>query len=171
MSINLIACIDLNSAIGYKNQLLTKLPNDLKRFKELTINNFIVMGSRTFESIGKPLPNRHNIIVSRNVKYPAPSNTYLYNSLESVIFEYKEYNENENELCIIGGSDIYKQALEYADKLYITIVDHCFTNADSYFPKFDISEWEVIDHEQHKMDDKHLYNYHFVTYARKNKNK
>lgn len=169
--INLIAAIGLNNELGYKNQLLCKLPNDLKRFKELTTGQFCVIGRKTYESIGQPLPNRHNVIVTRNNKYQAPPETYVYTSLEEVIFEYKAYNNNENELFICGGSQVYKQALEYAERIYLTIIDHAFSKADTYFPQFDIAEWNIIDHEKHKMDDNHLYNYYFVTYQRKNKNK
>lgn len=169
--INLIAAIGLGNELGYKNQLLCSLPNDMKRFKEITTGQFCVMGRKTYESIGKPLPNRHNVIVTRNVKYQASPETYVYTSLEEVIFEYKAYNNNENELFIIGGEQIYKQALEYAERIYLTIIDHAFPKADAYFPQFDITEWEIISHEQHKMDNDHLYNFHFVTYQRKTKNK
>jgi dihydrofolate reductase len=165
--INLIACVDLNNAIGHKNQLLCNLPSDMKRFKELTTGQFCVMGRKTYESIGKPLPNRHNVIVTRNVKYQAPPETHVYTSLGEVIFEYKAYNNNENELFICGGADIYKQALEYTERIYLTIINHAFPKADAFFPAFNIAEWKVIDHEHHKMDSEHLYNYHFVTYERR----
>jgi dihydrofolate reductase len=170
--INLIAACDLNRAIGHKNDLLIKLPNDLKRFKELTSGQYCVFGRKTFESLPKqPLPNRHNIILTRNNDYQSPLGVYTYQTLESVIFEYREYNDNDDELFICGGEQVYKQALEYADRIYLTIIDHAFTKADAFFPEFDISDWKVIDHEQRKMDNEHLYNYHFVTYERKIKNK
>jgi dihydrofolate reductase len=169
--INLIACIDLNNAIGYKNQLLCKLPNDLKRFKELTTGQFIIMGSRTFESISKPLPNRFNIVLTRNTKNYFPDGAYVYHSVEDIIHEYENYGNKEVELWVIGGESIYKQFLPHADNIYLTIIDHAFSKADAYFPQFDINDWKVINHEQHKMDSEHLYNFHFVTYEKKIKNK
>jgi dihydrofolate reductase len=95
--INLIACIDLNCGLGFQNDLLIKLKNDMKYFKELTTGQFVVQGRKTFESIGHPLPNRHNIILTKNLNYKAPVGTYAYHSLEDIIHEYKQYNDNQNE--------------------------------------------------------------------------
>jgi dihydrofolate reductase len=165
--INLIAAIDLNSALGYENQLLTKLSNDMKHFRKLTENNFCVFGRKTYESIGFPLPNRTNIILTRNSKYKVPNGTFVYGSLADVIFEYENYNDKENELFICGGSEIYNQALPYADRIYLTIIDHKFEHADAYFPRFNLSEWKVVENIKNKADENNQYDHYFVTYERK----
>jgi dihydrofolate reductase len=171
MSINLIAAIDLNRGLGFKNDLLTKLPNDLKHFKELTTGQFIVMGRKTYESIGHPLPQRHNIIVSRDPKFKEPTGTYVYNSLTEVIHEYKQYNNSQNELFIIGGAEIYDQALEYVDRLYLTVIDHYFKNVDTFFPPFSLLEWMVIENKENKADVKNPYDHYFLVYERRNNTK
>lgn len=171
MSISLIACLDLNNSIGYKNQLLCRLRNDMKHFRQLTEGNFICMGRKTFESIGKPLSNRYNIILTRNKKYKAPQGTFVYYSLEDVINEYRNLNNNESELFIIGGSEIYYQAMPYADRICLTIIDHTFKRADSYFPKFSLDDWKPIECIENKADDENEYDHYFVTYERRTKNK
>ena len=167
MSINLIVCHDRLNGIGYKNKLLAHQSNDLKRFKQLTLNNYVVMGRSTYESIGRLLPKRHNIILSRNKKYNVAPGGFVRHSLEEVIKEYK-LNNNEQELFICGGSDVYKQAIPYVDKMYITIIDHEFEKVDSVFPEFDTDDWEVVDYEKHPADENNEYDYWFITYQRKN---
>jgi dihydrofolate reductase len=169
--INIIAAIGLNRELGYKNQLLCSLPNDLKHFKELTTGQFIVMGRKTYESIGHPLQKRHNIIVTRDTKFKEPVGTYVYNSLDDVIHEYRQYNDNQNELFIIGGADIYQQTLTYADNLYLTVIDAQFPKVDTWFPDFDIKEWKVTGNIKNVADEKNLCDHYFVTYQRKIKDK
>ncbi|MEK4824454.1 dihydrofolate reductase [Niallia sp. FSL W8-0951] len=164
MSINLIVCMDRCSAIGYKNKLLSHQSADLKRFKQLTQGHFILMGKTTYLSIGKLLPNRHNIILSRNKKFHVPG-AFIRHSIEDVIKEYK-LNNNEQELYIIGGQEVYMEAIKYANRLYVTIIDHEFDKADTYFPSIDMNEWKVIDIEKHLSDEKNDYDYSFVTYER-----
>lgn len=168
MSINLIAAMDLSCGIGYRNELLVKLPNDLKRFKELTTNEFVCMGRKTYESIGHPLPNRYNIVLTRDMKYNSSEGVYIYNSINDVLFEYQNYNGNENELYIIGGAEIYNQALPYAEKLFLTVIETEFPKADTFFPRFSLVDWKVIDRVDNKKDENHPYNYSFVTYSRRN---
>lgn len=167
--INLIVAIGLNGELGKDNQLLWNLPNDMKHFKELTTKNFICMGRKTYESIGKPLPNRTNIIISRNTKYNSPVGIFVYNSLEDVINEYEFYNQREDELFIIGGADVYKQSMQYCDRMYITVVEEIFEDADAHFPKFDLTEWKITEHTTHEANDKNPYKHHFITYERINK--
>lgn len=164
MSINLIVCHDLNRAIGYKNKLLSHQSADLKRFKQLTQGHFVLMGSTTYLSIGKLLPNRHNIILSRNKKFHVPG-AFVRHSITDVIKEYK-LNNNEQELFIIGGEQIYRQAIKYANKLYVTIIDHEFDKADTFFPNINMDEWKLIDYEKHQADENNDYNYSFLTYKR-----
>jgi dihydrofolate reductase len=139
----------------------------MKHFRKLTENNFCVFGRKTFESIGHPLPNRHNIILTKNEKYEEPAGTYVYSSLEDVIHEYHSYNNDENELFICGGSEIYKQALKYADRIYLTIIEHRFSKIDTYFTPFSFLDWKVTSNVKNLADETHPYNYSFVTYERR----
>lgn len=157
----------LNREIGYKNQLIYHFPNDLKRFKELTTNHIVVMGRKTFQSIGKLLPNRINVILTHNKKFKTPLGGFVYHSFDDVVKEYKNLNNNEKELWIIGGESIYRQSLPYADYIYLTIIEHTTEKVDTFFPEFDLSEWKLIEHIKNKSDEKHPYDYHFVTYKRR----
>jgi dihydrofolate reductase len=168
--INLIAAIDLNCGLGFNNELLVKLPNDMKRFRELTQNNFVCMGRKTFDSIGHPLPNRTNIILTRDKNYTSPHGTFIYHSIEEVISAYKTQNNNESELFFIGGEDIFFQALPYADRIHLTIIDHVFEHVDTHFPRINPRYWKAIKNVENKADEKHPYGYYFVTYEPKIKN-
>lgn len=167
MSINLIAAISTTGQLGYNQSLLCHLPNDLKRFKEMTQNNYVVMGRTTFNSIGRPLPNRHNIILTRNKNYKVPIGTFVYNSLHEVVSNYHSHNSDEQELFVIGGGDLYSQAMQYADKLYITRIEHQFEKADTYFPKIDLSQWRKTETVYNWADKDHEYDYTYLTYERK----
>lgn len=167
MTINIIAAVSKTGQLGYQNDLLVKLPNDLKRFKRLTESNFVVMGKNTFESIGKPLPHRHNLVLTRNTNHELPNEVFVYNSISSLLHEYEYYGEKEQDIWVIGGANVYEQLLSYADNLYLTEIDHVFENADCYFPDIDYSQWELIEHIRNKADDKHLYDYKYKTYKRK----
>lgn len=160
----IIAAIDENNAIGNNNQLLWHLPLDLKRFKSLTQNHVILMGRKTFESLGRPLPNRQNMVISSKADYPVPNNVYLFSSLPEAIEAARNKDSNP---YIIGGGTIYSQALKYADTLELTLVHTQMDKADTYFPEIDFSEWNKTFDEFHPKDDKHLYDYRFVTYQRK----
>lgn len=168
--IHLIAAIDLNRGLGNNNELLIKLPNDMKHFRQLTTGQFCVFGRKTYESIGKPLPNRQNVIVTRDVNYDVP-NAFVYNSLEDVIFEYQSYNDNGNELFICGGADIYQQALPYADKIHLTIIDHVFENTDTFFPQINLKYWKPVKNIKNTKDEQHPHDFYFVTYEPRFKTK
>ena len=158
----LIAAIAKNNAIGFENRLIYWLPNDLKRFKELTTGHTIIMGSNTFRSLPKgALPNRRNIVLSREEsEFPGCE---TFSSLEEALA-----NCSDTELVyIIGGEMLYKTALPHADILCLTEVDDTPENADAFFPEFARNEWEVIEQEEHTADEKHAYNYRFVTYLRR----
>ncbi len=132
--ISIIAAIGKNRELGKDNKLLWHIPEDLKRFKRLTQDHAVIMGRKTYESIGKPLPNRTNIIVTRDQSFRVP-NCIIYHSFEDVIKAINTEEINGGEVFIIGGGQIYKQALPYADKLYLTIVD-AENEADTFFPDY-----------------------------------
>ena len=154
----LIAAVSKNNEIGKNNQLLWHLPDDFKRFKTLTTGHYIIMGRKTFESFPKPLPNRTHIIISRQKNY-AVENCIVVSSLEEAI---KVCPKNED-IYIIGGGEIYKQSIDFADKLEITVVDHDF-EADTFFPEIDENKWKVDFEEFHPKDERHLYDFTFLTY-------
>jgi dihydrofolate reductase len=169
--INLIAAIDRNRGLGFNNELLVKLPSDMSHFKKLTTGHFIVQGRKTYDSIGHPLPNRHNIILTRNKDYKAPVGTFVYHDIETVIKQYKLLNNNESELFIIGGSELFSQTLEFADRIYLTIIEHSFENVDSFFPELSTVDWKVVSEETiyKPRDDKNEFDLYFLTYQRRNK--
>ncbi len=132
--ISIIVAIGRNREIGAKNKLLWKIPEELKRFKEITSGHPIIMGRKTHESIGRILPNRTNIIITRDLKYVVEDGVVV-NSLEDALQQAQGEFGNE-EIFIIGGAQVFAEALDLADKLYITLVDAEFPEADSFFPEF-----------------------------------
>ncbi len=159
MKINIIAAVAQNRAIGNDNKLLYWLPNDLKRFKNLTIGHTIIMGRKTFESLPKgALPNRRNIVLS-NSKHNFPGSD-CYSSLEEAL----NHCSNEEDIFIIGGASVYNQAIKIADRLCLTEIHDTPKQADTFFPPYD--DWKEICREEHGMDEKHAYEYAFVDYAR-----
>lgn len=148
--ISIIAIIGKNRAIGKDNKLIWNIPDDLRHFKEITSGHPVIMGRKTFESINSPLPNRANIIITRNKDYHADG-CAVVNSLEQAIKSVETQNfaspHGNDEVFIIGGGQIYKQALPYADKLYLTVVDD-EPEADTFFP--DYSEFKNIISEEKK---------------------
>lgn len=161
--ISIIVAIAENGAIGRNNDLPWKLPNDMKRFRKLTTGHTILMGRKTFESLPKgALPDRTNVVITRNTDATF-ENCEVYNELRVAIDKHKD----EKELFIIGGANVYEQAMAYADKLYITRVHHMFENADTFFPTINENEWIMTDSEAFPADEKHLYPYTFQTYIKK----
>ena len=155
--IKIIVAMSENRVIGNNNELIWKLSSDLKRFKELTTNNTVVMGRKTYESIGRPLPNRRNIIITRNSEYLVEG-CEIVSSLEEALLL------TNNKCFIIGGGEIYKQSLEVADKIYLTLVHKEF-EGDTQFPELG-KEWATINTEDFVADDKNEYNYSFIEYER-----
>ena len=156
-----MAAIADNNALGKDNQLIWYLPGDLKRFKRMTLNHAVIMGRKTFESLGKPLPNRINIIITRDKNYKAEG-CVIVNSLKEALKAAKEEDENP---FILGGAEIYKQAMPFADKLDLTFVHHKF-DADVFFPEIDKTIWKERSREDFKADEKNKYDYSFVTFQR-----
>lgn len=158
MIISLIAAMGKNRTIGKDNSLPWKLPADMKRFKELTSGKPVIMGRKTFESIGRPLPNRKNIIITRDKNYKADNCIIVHSADEAI----KAAKGNE-EVMIMGGAEIYKQFLPRADRLYLTLIDEEF-EGDAYFPEFDKNEWEEVSREEHESDN---LRYSFIVQERK----
>lgn len=158
MIISIIAAVAKNNVIGYKNKLPWNLPADLKRFKKLTTGHHIIMGRKTHESIGRPLPNRTNIIISENPNYSCHPDCLITHSLDSAVDTARKTNETE--IFIIGGSQIYKLTLPLADKIYLTRVKAEF-EGDTFFPKLDKSKWKQISCDFHAKDERNPYPYEF----------
>ena len=160
---SIIVAIAKNNVIGKSNDLPWYLPADLKHFKEITTGHTVVMGRKTFDSIlarlGKPLPNRTNIVVTRDKTFESPG-AIAVNSLEEVL----NFNDSQ-ELFIIGGAEIYKQSLEKADRLYVTEVD-AEIDGDTYFPVIDKNIWHETSRDTYAADEKNPYDYAFVVYER-----
>jgi dihydrofolate reductase len=165
MKISLLVAASNNGAIGKNNNLLWHLPNDLKMFKNLTSRKVVMMGRKTYESICKPLPNRLNIIITKDPDYVA-TDCLISNSLEHAI-ELVQPIEGLDETFIIGGGTIYKQALELdiIDELYLTKVNVDVEDADTFF-EFDESKWASVTQEKHSKDDRHFTDYTFIKYRK-----
>lgn len=162
MIISIIVAINEANAIGYKNALLYNMPNDLKRFKELTTGHTIIMGRKTFESLPKgALPNRRNIVISRNASAEF-KNAECFISLEKAL----KNCENEEEVFIIGGASIYNEAMKLADRLYITLIHDSQQEADTFFPAIDTNIWKTKKRDDHPSDEKHLFSYSFIDYTK-----
>ncbi len=158
--VTIIAAVAENNALGKNNELIWHLPADLKRFKKVTNGHYIIMGRKTFESLGKPLPNRTTVIITRNTDYQAEG-CIVVNSLEEALIKAAA----EDNVYILGGAEIYRQAIEIADVLDLTILHHSF-EADAFFPKIDTSIWKETKREDFIADEKNAYDYSFVTYKR-----
>lgn len=160
--ITIIAAIGLNNELGKDNDLIWHLPADLKRFKKVTTGHAIIMGRKTFESIGKPLPNRRSIIITRNILYKKEGCEVVH-SLEDAI----KLIQDQEHAFIIGGAQIYREAIEkkLVDQLDITKVHQNF-DADVFFPTLELSSWEEISEETFLPDDKNKYTYSFLSYKK-----
>ena len=157
--ISIIAAVAKNRAIGFENKLIYWLPNDLKRFKALTTGHTIVMGRNTFLSLPKgALPNRRNIVLSRTQNAFPGCETFA--SLKEAL----KHCSPEEDIYIIGGASVYKQALPLADRLCLTEVDDTPLQADTFFPPYE--DWQEVWREDHETDERHNYRYAFVDYER-----
>ncbi|MCZ4693316.1 dihydrofolate reductase [Ancylomarina euxinus] len=161
MPISIIVAASQNNVIGKDNQLIWRLSADLKRFKALTTGHHIIMGRKTFDSIGKPLPNRTSIIITRQADYKVEG-CIVVNSLEEAL----AIVPADQEAFIIGGGTIYKEAIDKADKLYLTLV-HSKFDGDTFFPKLEAKIWNSVKREDYMPDAKNEYAYSFIDYERK----
>jgi dihydrofolate reductase len=163
MLVSLIVAVDEEGGIGYRGQLSWRLSGDLRRFKQLTMGHHILMGRKTYESIGKALPGRKTIIITRNSNYQAPG-CWIAPSVESGL-RIAEKNE-EDEAFVIGGGEIFKVSIDKADRIYLTRV-HAVTPADTFFPNFEIEDWIIEERSIHEADEKNEYPSSFMVLVRK----
>lgn len=159
-TITLIVAAAENNAIGKDNQMPWHLPNDFKYFKKSTLGHSVVMGRKTFESIGRPLPDRRNIILTRDQNYINPD-IDVANSIDEVL----TYCRDEREIFIIGGANIYRQTLALAHRVLLTRV-HTVVDGDAFFPELPPTEWELTSSEHHQKDEKHAFDYTFEVWER-----
>ncbi|WP_210486192.1 dihydrofolate reductase [Rufibacter aurantiacus] len=161
--IALVVAIAENRVIGRDNQLIWHLPKDLQHFKKLTIGHPMVMGRKTFEAIGKPLPGRTSIIVTRQADYQAPEGCIVTFSLKEAL---QQGLSKDEQVLVVGGGEIYAQALPLAEVVYLTLVHESF-EGDVVFPELLADAWEVTEQEEHLADEKHAYPFTFFTFRRK----
>lgn len=159
MIISIIVAKSINNVIGKNNKLLWHLPDDLNNFKKLTTNHHVIMGRKTFESIGKPLPNRTNVIITKDIHYEAEGCIIVYSINDAI--EYCKLN-NETEAFVIGGGATYEQFFDMATKFYITEVK-CKIDGDTYFPLIDNSKYNQIEKIEYYKNEKHLFDFDIMT--------
>lgn len=155
MRLSLIVAMDRNRLIGSHNRLPWHLPADLQHFKQVTLGKPVIMGRKTFESIGRPLPGRENIIVTRNQDFKAEGCRVAYSIDEAL-----EQASQHEEAMVIGGAEFYRQLLPQADRLYLTLIEDEF-EGDAWFPEWDASQWRELSNEPHEPDEKNPYHYRF----------
>ena len=151
MNLSIIVAMSKNRVIGKDNKMPWHLSNDLKNFKKITIGKTIVMGRLTYDSIGKALPERKNIVLSRNLMDP---DVFIFDNFEEVL----NFTKNEDEVFIIGGQDIYSQTIDKVNKLYLTTID-ANIEGDKYFPEIDISKWKKIRSENFSKDQNNTHDF------------
>lgn len=160
MIISLIAAMDKNRVVGKDNQLPWHLSQDLKHFKAVTMGKPVIMGRKTFESIGRPLPGRRNVIVTRNGDFKVQEATVVH-TLQQALAAVK----GEIEVMIIGGGEIFRQAMPFAQKMYLTLIDHVF-EGDAFFPEWSAEEWEIVKQEKYRAEGSEPYSYQFIDLVR-----
>lgn len=159
--ITLIAAAAENNALGKNNDLLWHLPDDFKRFKQLTSHHYIIMGRKTFESFPKPLPNRTHVIITRQKSYHHEGCIVVSSLKEALAIAPKDETA-----FVIGGGEIYQQSIALADCIELTRV-HTTLEADTFFPEIDLTEWQLTFEEHHPQDEKHQYSFTFQTFHKK----
>jgi len=162
MTLTLIAAAAENNALGKDNQMIWHLPDDFKRFKQLTTGHYMVMGRKTFDSLPGMLPNRTHVIITRQEEYKAEG-CIVVNSLDAAIAACPQ----DEEVFVIGGGEIYKQSIDRADKVELTRVYGICPEADAFFPEIDLAKWELAEEVFHPKDEKHMYHMAFLTYIKK----
>lgn len=158
--ITMVAAAAENNALGKNNDLLWHLPDDFKRFKQITSGHHIIMGRKTFESFPKPLPNRTHVIITRQKNYN-PEGCIIVDSIEKAI----EACPKNDAIFIIGGGEIYNLAMDFADSIELTRVHESF-EADTFFPKIDLKQWKLTSEEYHPKDEKHKFDFTYQTFIK-----
>ena len=159
----LIAALDRNNAIGRENALPWQLPDDLKRFKALTLGKPVLMGRKTAESLGRALPKRRNLVLTRTGRTPFDGMEAVASIEDAAALAAADGAE---EICVIGGGELYALALPMATRLHLTHVDTVVDDCDAFFPHFDSAHWRVVAREMHAADDGHAFAFEFVDYVR-----
>lgn len=159
-TVSLIAAMDRNRVIGMNNKMPWHLPADLKHFKRVTVGKPIVMGRNTYDSLGRPLPGRLNIVLSRQADLRIEG-CEVVSSVEDAL----KLAGDVDEVMIIGGANLYRQTIDLADKLYLTYIDEKF-EGDTFFPEVNPAMWQIDSEEKHYADEKNRYDYRFVNYSR-----
>lgn len=162
MKISIVVAMGLNSVIGKNGKLpWQKIPQDLKLFREITMGQAVVMGRKTYESIGKALSGRINVVITRRPNYQAP-NCYVVNSIEAALMS---FCGSENEIFFIGGQEIFTQILPKAEKVYMSLIQERFLG-DTYFSEFNFSEWNIIERKEYKKDEKNPHSFNFIVFEK-----
>jgi len=159
--VSLIAAMAENRAIGLDAALPWRLPRDMRHFKELTTGHTVVMGRKTYDTLPRPLPNRRNVVITRDVSYVA-SGADVFHSLQDAL---RTVAENE-EVFVAGGAEIYRLALPFADRIYLTVV-HTVLEGDTFFPEFEMSDWLLQEDTRYDSDERHIYSFSFRLYERR----
>ena len=172
MILSIISAIGKNNEIGRKNELLWNLPIDMKHFRKTTSGHAVIMGQKTFESLGttdgipgRPLPNRRNIVITLDKDFKRTDCEVVY-SIEELEERLKDTMEDDEEAFIIGGGQIYKLFIDKADRLYITHVEAEFPDADTLFPVIDHTKWKIVSEDKHTKDEENIYDTNFVIYEK-----
>lgn len=161
--LSIIVAVAENNVIGKDNSLIWKLPNDLKRFKEITTGHTIIMGRKTFESLGRVLPNRKHVILTRNMEFESiDENIEIVRGVE----ELQKYIDSPEECFVIGGAIVYELLMPFVNKIYLTKINEEF-KGDAFFPDINYNEWNEISREKGIKDDKNNYDYEYITLIRK----
>ena len=159
--LTIIAAVSINNVIGNNNKLIWKLSNDLKRFKNLTTNHSVIMGRKTFESLPNPLPDRDNIVITRDTNYSKP-NIQVCSSIEDAI----NLTKTDTQPFIIGGGEIYTQTINIVDRIELTRVHEKF-DGDAYFPEIPLDIFELINEENYNSDLENEFDYSYLTYKKR----
>lgn len=160
MIVSLVAAMSENRVIGKDGTLPWRLPDDLKFFKRLTLDHTVIMGRKTFDEIKRPLDNRRNVVITRNPAFHPHCVTVVPNLAEALAL-----GATEREVFVVGGGEIFREALPRADRLYLTVV-HARVEGDTFFPEFDKDGWVLESDERHEADERHAYAFSFRTYSR-----
>ena len=160
--LSLIVAVSRNNVIGKDNGLIWHLPDDLKHFKELTTGKTIIMGRKTFDSLGRVLPNRKHVVITRSGMDNDNENVEVVNDVSDI----QKYVDDENENFLIGGATMYALLIDKVSKMYITRINQDFTG-DAYFPKFNEEDWEIVEQRKGPKDDENDLDYDYITYVRK----
>ncbi|MFS8652386.1 MAG: dihydrofolate reductase [Caldibacillus sp.] len=157
-----VVAMDENGVIGKDNRLPWHLPRDLQHFKRVTMGKPIVMGRKTFESIGRPLPGRENIVLTRNRNWHADGCKIFHSKAELMAYL---QGKGDKEICVIGGTEIFRMFLDEVDKLYVTRIHHSF-KGDAYFPELDWSQFKIVSQEKVEKDEQNPYDHEYIVYIR-----